>query len=161
MLLSAAGIEFNAFDGLGIIKISDGRIVECNMAVLADPEEDEVDGRLGEKVPIAVAFHWDGSVAGEFMAPGQRNLVAKARAQVVTKAGGMGRWESNILIHVKCRDFVPGHSRGTYQLSEEGVLRRCTSKYHPDATCLLQAQAEGFGNFGRCRSPQDMSVRIH
>ena len=56
LLHAAAFVHFHALDGKGVVEVRDVRVVEGDVAVLAEAKEGDVDGSGGQKRGIAPAF---------------------------------------------------------------------------------------------------------
>ena len=53
LLLAAGFVEFDDFDGLWIIEVGDGRVIESDVSIFANAHADEVDGALGHESGVA------------------------------------------------------------------------------------------------------------
>ena len=123
LLLATSFVELDDFDGMWILKVRDGGVIEGDVAILTNPHADEVDG----------TFVHEGRVAGDF---GIEVVGFRANAVkflwgdfgeemfllIGPKGCGMAVAESDVFVHVKDGDFAPIDAGFLGELGEGFVL---------------------------------------
>jgi hypothetical protein len=113
LLLAAGLIKSDNLDVERVMEIRYGRVIESNMAVYADPEADDVDGRLGN-----VMYRREGEMSKEgFIKPMRETLRCISR-------------KTYVFIHMKGRYPVPCNARLLPKATKGFSLARRGSKNH-------------------------------
>ena len=108
-LLSSAGFIQNYLSNKQrITEISDGRIIERNMAVFAESHESQINRHCRQQFRIPLHFPIQiGRIAGKVMAHFRMNFFRKASSDPAAEAGRVFGADARILIHVKQFNSVP------------------------------------------------------
>jgi hypothetical protein len=130
LLLAAGLIKSDNLDVERVMEIRYGRVIESNMAVYADPEADDVDGRLGKASRIGlrrrgrirfgdnVMYRREGEMSKEgFIKPMRETLRCISR-------------KTYVFIHMKGRYPVPCNARLLPKATKGFSLARRGSKNH-------------------------------
>ncbi len=88
LLLPADLVQFNHLNVERIGEIGDGRIIERNVSVHADPEADEIDRRLVQQVCIATSRQLCIGLGRDAMHRGKRQPVEDVDVEPIGKASG-------------------------------------------------------------------------
>ena len=124
LLAPAVRVQDDALHHQGIFEIRDGRIVESDMPVLADPHKCQVDRAGGEQSRVARHFRLQvRGVAFEILHAAGVNFFLHAGSDPFPKARRMVAGNAHVLIHVKDVHSVPVDALLPNQRADQGQLR--------------------------------------
>ncbi len=128
LLIAAGGVEPDQLDENWVEEIGDGRVIESEVAVLADPRTDDI-GRLGEQ-PVLVGqaglhravclFAPNQPQPGTFQSDQPEEVLLK----IAPKRRRMIGADSQIFVHVKGDDAGPVDLLVGHEAGQELVLTR-------------------------------------
>src|SRR5581483_9147870 len=129
LLLATRFIEIDDQVRLFRLKIR-RRIVEREMAVLADTDEGDVDVFLPDQVPQPLAFTMRIFLGIDVMKrrQRQRQFAVETLPEVFSERRAMRYRQADIFVKMKCRDLIPRDTRLLDQRLEHFKLR-CTGRY--------------------------------
>lgn len=126
LLLAAGAVELNQFDGARVVEVGDGRVVEGDMAVLADAETAEVDGLCPQQFGVTRAFgERFGAVAAQVVEGAGGQALVDAFPEEAPETGGVIGANAQVLVHVEQRHARPINPGLGHQRVQKGNLRRC------------------------------------
>ena len=134
LLGAARRIQADDLDQHGVEEVRDRRVVEREMAVLADPGADDVDrlgtedllvGQAGPQRPIAL-LSGDQPESGRIEA----DQSEQAFLEVAAERGPMIGGEPEVFIHVKAEHTRPVDIPGRHQARQELVLTGSGREHH-------------------------------
>lgn len=168
-LLAPAGVvEPDDLHEHRVVEIRHGRVIERQVAVLADTEADEVDRRRRQQGRVARARDGGRQLGRQRVERADRDMVEQVGPQVAPETSRVVGLEADVVIHVEGRHAGPVEAelrrpRGRDQRGEELVLRRRAGE--DDARGALRgqslAQVRGHGVRGRLAQRRPVGVDDH
>jgi hypothetical protein len=123
LLLAAGRVEGDNLHGDGIVKICRRRIIECDVAVFADPDKRDVDFIAQQQFCIALPFRFNvWSITVNVVRLFWMNSLFDPGPNPQAETGGVHIADTHVLVHVKERDAIPGHIIPEHKSVYEGFL---------------------------------------
>src|ERR1035437_2402189 len=124
LLLPAVWVQDDAFHHQRIFEVRDGRIVDGDVSILADPHKSQIDRTGGEQSRVARYFRVQvGGVAIEILHATRANYFFHAGSDPFPKARRMVAGNTHVLIHVKDVHALPVDALLPNQGADQGQLR--------------------------------------
>ena len=151
LLIAADLVELDGLDKLFILEISNGRVVECDMTVLADAHNDDVDLGCGEQGGVARRFLIGiGGVTLDVIDALEGHKTEDVRVKKVTEALRCGGIKTDVFVHVVRIDAIPFDSLVCNERSEHLVLRGSSGEDHGDLVFLGEQFTDLCGDILSC-----------
>ena len=146
LLLAANLVQLHDLHGLGIVEVSHIGIVKCQMAVLADAQEDQVDGVLLQQFGVLLAlFLCVILVAQQVVQFHERNFVEDGTVKERAEARRLALVDAYILVLMETTDLGPVDV-GFQQVLQQVVLRGGCGKDNVCDTVLFDDGIDALGS---------------
>jgi len=162
-LLFAAGfVELDDLHELAVGEIRDRWVVKCDVSVLSNTDECEVDRICREKLGVtrALCLRVCRVATDVVKGAGPKGLV-NARAQPQAKTGRMIRLHRFVFVKMECIRLVPANSFFVTECGDELKLRGSGRKEQIDGALSVNGSAHAFAGGERGRLPQGLFILIH
>ena len=137
------------FGHAGIGKVSDRRIVESNVSVLANAQTNEVNRPRREQRGITRAFRRRvGTLSANAMKDRRRHAGQQMSLLIMAKRGGMRGGQADVFVQVEERNAAPINARGGGQARNQFILRWRAAQNDTGGAALPDDETQAFPRRG-------------
>ncbi len=146
LLGSAVGVEAHLLHVEGVLEVGGGRVVEREVAVLADPEAAEVEGVGGQQCGVAVALAGGRGESVDVVGGPGSGRCHDPLSDPAAEAGRVVLADPDVLVHVEDHHVLPGHIGGPPdELLDEGDLGIAGREHGVGDTGAIHRRADHLG----------------